>query len=103
VEVAQRHDPQHPRRHHLPRAHHLQECAAPGAGLDKPIVIGRHAYGDQYRATDFVVPGPGKLTVAWTGKDGSKIERDVFDFLGGGIAMTMYNLDQSIIDFRARP
>src|ERR1700680_3276281 len=68
-------------------------------GWTKPIVIGRHAYGDQYRATDFVVPGPGKLTVAWTGKDGSKIEREVFDFPGGGIAMTMYNLDQSIIDF----
>ena len=68
-------------------------------GWTKPIVIGRHAFGDQYRATDFVVPGPGKLTVAWTGKDGSKIEREVFDFPGGGIAMTMYNLDQSIIDF----
>jgi isocitrate dehydrogenase len=68
-------------------------------GWTKPIVIGRHAYGDQYRATDFVVPGPGKLTVAWTGKDGKKIEREVFDFPGGGIAMTMYNLDQSIIDF----
>jgi len=65
----------------------------------KPIVIGRHAFGDQYRATDFVVPGPGKLTVAWTGKDGGKIEREVFDFPGGGVAMTMYNLDQSIIDF----
>src|SRR5467141_4801856 len=68
-------------------------------GWTKPIVIGRHALGDQYRATDFVVPGPGKLTVAWTGKDGKKIEREVFDFPGGGIAMTMYNLDQSIIDF----
>src|SRR6267142_557937 len=68
-------------------------------GWTKPIVIGRHAFGDQYRATDFVVPGPGKLTVAWTGKDGSKIEREVFDFPGGGVAMTMYNLDQSIIDF----
>src|SRR6202166_3880237 len=46
-------------------------------GWTKPIVIGRHAFGDQYRATDFVVPGPGKLTVAWTGKDGTKIEREV--------------------------
>src|SRR6267142_112776 len=68
-------------------------------GWTKPIVIGRHAYGDQYRATAFVVPGPGKLNVTWTGKDGKKIEREVFDFPGGGVAMTMYNLDQSIIDF----
>src|SRR5215470_10566936 len=65
----------------------------------KPIVIGRHAFGDQYRATDFVVPGPGKLTISFVGKDGKKIEREVFDFPGGGVAMTMYNLDQSIIDF----
>jgi isocitrate dehydrogenase len=65
----------------------------------KPIVIGRHAYGDQYRATDFVVPGPGKLTLSFVGKDGKKIEREVFDFPGGGVAMSMYNLDQSIIDF----
>src|SRR5450432_417241 len=68
-------------------------------GWTKPIIIGRHAYGDQYRATDFLVPGPGKLTVAWTGKDGKKIEREVFDFPGAGVAMAMYNLDQSIIDF----
>ena len=65
----------------------------------KPIVIGRHAYGDQYRATDFVVPGPGKLTLTFVGKDGKKIEREVFDFPGGGVAMSMYNLDQSIVDF----
>ena len=65
----------------------------------QPIVIGRHAYGDMYRAIDFVVPGAGKLTVTWTGKDGKKIEKDVFDFPGSGVAMTMYNLDQSIIDF----
>ncbi len=68
-------------------------------GWTQPIVIGRHAYGDQYRATDFVVPSAGKLTVTWTGKDGKKIEREVFDFPGGGVCMTMYNLDQSIIDF----
>jgi isocitrate dehydrogenase len=68
-------------------------------GWTQPIVIGRHAFGDQYRATDFVVPGPGKLTVTWTGRDGKKIEREVFDFPGGGVCMTMYNLDQSIIDF----
>jgi len=68
-------------------------------GWTQPIVIGRHAYGDQYRCTDFLVPGPGKLTVAWIGKDGQKIEREVFDFPGSGVAMTMYNLDQSIIDF----
>ncbi len=68
-------------------------------GWTKPIVIGRHAFGDQYRATDFVVPGPGKLTMTFAGKDGKKIEREVFDFPGGGVAMSMYNLDQSIIDF----
>src|SRR6195256_5305988 len=66
----------------------------------KPIVIGRHAFGDQYRATDFVVPGEGKLTVTFTPKDGSEpMEFDVFDFPGGGVAMTMYNLDSSIRDF----
>jgi isocitrate dehydrogenase len=66
----------------------------------KPIVIGRHAFGDQYRATDFVVPGEGKLTVTFTPKDGSApMEFDVFDFPGGGVAMTMYNLDDSIRDF----
>ena len=68
-------------------------------GWTKPIVIGRHAFGDQYRATDFVVPGPGELTLTFVGKDGKKIERKVFDFPGGGVAMAMYNLDQSIIDF----
>ena len=68
-------------------------------GWTKPIIVGRHAFADQYRATDFVVPGPGKLTIRWEGKDGNKIERDVFDFPGGGVAMSMYNLDQSIIDF----
>ena len=55
--------------------------------------------GDQYRATDFLVPGPGKLTLTFVGKDGKKIEREVFDFPGRGVAMAMYNLDQSIIDF----
>src|SRR5258706_3037014 len=68
-------------------------------GWTKPIVIGRHAFGDQYRATDCVVPGPGKLTMTFVGTDGKKIEREVFDFPGGGVAMSMYNLDQSIIDF----
>ena len=66
----------------------------------KPIVIGRHAFGDQYRATDFKVPGPGKLTVTFTPTDGSApMEFNVFDFPGSGVAMTMYNLDQSIRDF----
>ena len=68
-------------------------------GWTKPIIVGRHAFADQYRATDFVVPGPGKLTLTWTGKDGNKIEREVFDFPGGGVAMSMYNLDKSIVDF----
>jgi isocitrate dehydrogenase len=68
-------------------------------GWTEPIIIGRHAYGDQYRATDFVVPGPGKLTVRFEGKDGAVIEREVFDFPGGGVALAMYNLDASIRDF----
>ena len=69
-------------------------------GWTDPIVIGRHAFGDQYRATDFVVPGKGKLKISWEAEDGSeKIEKDVFDFPGGGIAMAMYNLDESIRDF----
>lgn len=69
-------------------------------GWTEPIIIGRHAYGDQYRATDFVVPGKGKLTIRWESEDGGEtIEREVFDFPGGGVAMSMYNLDESIRDF----
>jgi isocitrate dehydrogenase len=69
-------------------------------GWTQPIIIGRHAYGDQYRATDFVVPGEGSLAVAWVSKDGkTKIEHKVFDYPGGGVAMVMYNLDDSIRDF----
>ncbi len=69
-------------------------------GWTKPIVIGRHAFGDQYRATDMVVPGEGTLTLTYTPKDGSEpVELDVYDFPGGGVAMAMYNLDASIRDF----
>jgi isocitrate dehydrogenase len=69
-------------------------------GWTKPIVIGRHAFGDQYRATDMVVPGEGTLTLTYTPKDDSEpVELDVYDFPGGGIAMAMYNLDDSIRDF----
>lgn len=68
-------------------------------GWTHPIVVGRHAFGDQYRATDFKVPGAGKLTMKWTGEDGQEIEREVFDFPGAGVAMGMYNLDESIRDF----
>jgi isocitrate dehydrogenase len=68
-------------------------------GWTKPIIIGRHAYGDQYRATDFKVPGKGKLTLSFVGDDGTKIEREVFRFPGSGVAMAMYNLDDSIRDF----
>jgi isocitrate dehydrogenase len=69
-------------------------------GWTKPIVIGRHAFGDQYRATDLVVPGEGTLTLTYTPKDGSApVELDVYDFPGGGVAMAMYNLDASIRDF----
>jgi isocitrate dehydrogenase len=69
-------------------------------GWTKPIVIGRHAFGDQYRATDMVVPGEGKLALTFTPADGSEpIELDVYDFPGPGVAMAMYNLDDSIRDF----
>src|SRR4030088_325496 len=68
-------------------------------GWTKPIIIGRHAYADQYRATDFKVPGKGKLYLSFVGDDGKKIEREVFEFPGAGVAMSMYNLDQSIADF----
>jgi isocitrate dehydrogenase len=69
-------------------------------GWRKPIVIGRHAFGDQYRATDLVVPGAGKLTLTYTPSSGEEpIELDVYDFPGSGIAMAMYNLDDSIRDF----
>ena len=68
-------------------------------GWTQPVVIGRHAFGDQYKATDFVVPGAGKLTMKFEGKDGKVIEKEVFDFPSAGIAMGMYNLDESIRDF----
>ena len=69
-------------------------------GWTKPIVIGRHAFGDQYRATDFLVPGAGKLTMTFTPADGGKpVEYKVFDFPASGVAMGMYNLDESIIGF----
>jgi isocitrate dehydrogenase len=66
----------------------------------KPIVIGRHAYGDQYRATDFIVPGPGKVTMTYTPAGGGKpVSYDVHEFKGAGVAMGMHNLDESIIGF----
>ncbi|MCZ8079598.1 MAG: NADP-dependent isocitrate dehydrogenase [Rhodobacteraceae bacterium] len=68
-------------------------------GWTKPIVVGRHAFGDQYRATDFRFPGKGKVTIKFVGDDGTVIERDVFDAPGAGVTMAMYNLDASIYDF----
>lgn len=68
-------------------------------GWTKPIVVGRHAFGDQYRATDFKVPGAGKLRMVWEGENGEKIEKEVFNFPAAGVAMGMYNLDESIRDF----
>ena len=69
-------------------------------GWTKPVVVGRHAFGDQYKATDFLVPGKGKLTMKWEASDGSDSkEFEVFDFPSSGIAMGMYNLDESIRDF----
>ena len=68
-------------------------------GWTKPIVIGRHAYGDQYKATDLKFPGPGKLTMKFTGEDGTVVEKEVFDAPSAGVFMSMYNLDDSIYDF----
>jgi isocitrate dehydrogenase len=68
-------------------------------GWTKPIIIGRHAYADQYRATDIKVPAGAKLSLSYVGPDGKKVEQEVFEFPGSGIAMTMYNLDASIRDF----
>ena len=68
-------------------------------GWTKPIVIGRHAYGDVYRATDFRVPGAGKLTISFVGEDGTRIEHEVHEFEGAGVALAMFNVDDSIRDF----
>jgi len=68
-------------------------------GWTQPIVVGRHAYGDQYRATDFLFPGAGKLTIKFEGEDGTVIEKEVFDAPSSGVTMAMYNLDASIYDF----
>jgi isocitrate dehydrogenase len=68
-------------------------------GWTKPIVIGRHAYGDVYRATDFQVPGAGKLTISFIGEGGARIEHEVHEFKGPGVALAMYNVDDSIRDF----
>jgi isocitrate dehydrogenase len=68
-------------------------------GWTKPIIIGRHAYGDIYRAVDFLVPGKGKLTISFEGEDGTRIEREIHSFEGSGIALGMFNLDNSIRDF----
>jgi isocitrate dehydrogenase len=68
-------------------------------GWTQPIIVGRHAYGDQYRATDFKVPGKGKLTISFVGDDGTKIEHNVFNFPASGVAMAMFNLDDSIREF----
>ena len=66
---------------------------------DSPIIVGRHAFGDQYRATDFVVPGKGKLTIKFEGEDGTLIEHEVYQYKGAGVALSMYNTDESIMGF----
>jgi len=68
-------------------------------GWTDPIVVARHAFADQYKATDFLIPGKGKLTIKWVGENGDEIEHEVFDFPSSGVAMGMYNLDASIRDF----
>jgi len=66
---------------------------------DSPIIVGRHAFGDQYRATDFLVPGKGKLTIKFEGEDGTIIEHEVYQYKGAGVALSMYNTDESIMGF----
>ena len=68
-------------------------------GWTQPIIVGRHAFGDQYRATDFKIPGKGRLTIRFEGDDGQVIEKEVFKFPGAGVSMAMYNLDDSIREF----
>ncbi|HYF22257.1 MAG TPA: NADP-dependent isocitrate dehydrogenase, partial [Caulobacteraceae bacterium] len=68
-------------------------------GWTQPIIVGRHAFADQYKATDFKVPGPGKLTIRFEGRDGQVIEHEVYDYDGPGVAMGMYNVDASIAEF----
>ncbi|KAK0095479.1 hypothetical protein PV326_008236 [Microctonus aethiopoides] len=68
-------------------------------GWDNPIIIGRHAFGDQYKATDFVVPGAGKLEITWSGNDGNKIQHTVYEFKGAGVAQAQFNTDESIRAF----
>ena len=68
-------------------------------GWTQPIIVGRHAFGDQYKATDFLVPGKGRLTIKFVGDDGQVIEHEVYDFPSSGVALAMYNLDSSIRDF----
>jgi isocitrate dehydrogenase len=77
----------------------LHRIPKPIPGWVKPIVIGRHAFGDQYRSTDFIAPGPGKLQLVYTPTQGEKTVMDVYDFKGRGVAMSMYNTDESITGF----
>ena len=90
----------------LPRAHHLfQNVPRRWCSGWTPADRGRPpgAFGDQYKATDFLFPGKGKLTIKFVGEDGAVIEHDVFDAPGAGVAMAMYNLDDSIRDFKPAP
>ncbi|PZQ79044.1 MAG: NADP-dependent isocitrate dehydrogenase [Ancylobacter novellus] len=68
-------------------------------GWTQPIIVGRHAFGDQYRATDFTVPGKGTLTIKFVGDDGTVIEHEVYKYPGAGVALSMYNIDESIVEF----
>ena len=99
MEVAERHHPQHPGRLIFREPIICKNVPRLVPGWTQPIIIGRHAFGDQYRATDIKFPGKGTLTMKFVGEDGTVIEKEVFKAPGAGVAMAMYNLDDSIIDF----
>jgi len=99
VEIAQRYDPQHHRGNRFREPIICSNIPRYVQGWTEPIIIGRHAFGDQYRATDTVIKGKGKLTMTFTGEDGEIQSWEVFNFRGDGVAMAMYNTDESIYGF----
>ena len=99
MEIAQRYHTQHPWRHGVSRANRLQNVPRLVSNWTAPIIVGRHAFGDQYRATDVVIPGKGKLLMKFVGEDGKEMDYEVYNFKGPGVALSMYNTEESIRGF----